>query len=478
MHPDDLEPARRALQRCVDGDSPDYDVEFRLRHRDGRWVWIASRGRVLTRDPAGRPLLLFGTHTDITGLKQAEEELRTSNELLSLFIHHSPIYAFIKEIEPDGSRTLRASDNYQDMLGIPGSAMVGRTMHELFPAEFADRIVADDRRVVERGEILQLEEEFAGRCYTTIKFPITFGERRLLAGYTIDVTERRRTEEELRRREEQLQQMIEILPIGLWITDRHGTLLRGNTAGRAIWGGEPFGQDGRLCAFPARRLPGREPVDEEACALARTLRTGVTIVDELLEIEAADGARKTILAYSAPVRDDRGDIDGAILVHLDVSDRKALEEQLIQAQKMESIGRLAGGVAHDFNNMLSVILGHTELALDTAGLSASLSGRLQSIREAVQRSTDLTQQLLAFARRQTAAPRVLDLNATVAGMLKMIRRLIGEDIDLTWLPAGGCRRCVSIPPRSTRSSSTSCVNARDAIGDTGRITIETRLGHL
>ena len=472
VHPDDLEPARRALQRCVNGDSLDYDVEFRLRHRDGRWVWILSRGRLLTRDPAGRPLLLFGTHTDITGLKQAEEDLRTSNELLSLFIHHSPIYAFIKEIEPDESRTLRASENYRDMVGIPGSAMVGRTMHELFPPEFADRIVADDRRVVERGEILQLEEELDGRSYTTIKFPITFGSRQLLAGYSIDVTERRRTEEALRRREEQLQQMIEILPIGLWITDRHGSLLRGNPAGRTIWGGAPAASDG-LCAFPARRLPGREPVAPEECGLARTLRTGATVTDELLEIEAADGTRKTILAYSAPVRDDRGDIDGAILVHLDISDRKALEEQLIQAQKMESIGRLAGGVAHDFNNMLSVILGHTELALDTAGLSATLSGRLQSIREAVQRSTDLTQQLLAFARRQTAAPRVLDLNTTVAGMLKMIRRLIGEDIDLTWLPAGGLPPVRIDPSQVDQILVNLCVNARDAIGDTGRITIET-----
>jgi PAS domain S-box-containing protein len=144
----------------------------------------------------------------------------------------------------------------------------------------------------------------------------------------------------------------------------------------------------------------------------------------LLEIESFDGKRKTILNFTAPVLDGDGQVDGAIIVNLDISERKVLEDQLLQAQKMESIGRLAGGVAHDFNNMLGVILGYSEMLLEQMGAGQSMYSALHGIQQAAQRSANLTRQLLAFARKQTVAPRVLDLNETVAGMLTMLRRLI------------------------------------------------------
>ena len=473
VHPDDLARTRVSLLSCIEGQAPDYDSEFRMRHRNGHWIWILARGRILTYDADGRPLVMFGTHTDITRIKQAEERLQTTNELLSLFIRHSPIYAFIKEVNPTVSRTLHASDNYQDMLGIPASEMIGKTMQELFPAEFAEKITADDWLVVSRGRILHLDEDLNGRNYTTFKFPIQFGDRHLLAGYTIDITEHKRTMEELRRRENQLQKILEILPIGLWFADKDGTLLHGNPMGIKIWGAEPHVPISEYGILQAWRLPGHEPVKPDEWALAKTIRTGVTIVDELLEIESFDGKRKTVLNYSAPVLDDNGNLDGAIVVILDVSDRTALENQLRQAQKMESIGRLAGGVAHDFNNMLSVILGHTELALLSLAPSQPLFPRLQNIREAAQRSADLTQQLLAFARKQTVAPKVLDLNETLAGMLKMLKPLIGENIDLAWRP-GSDPGAVRIDPSQIDQILVNlCVNARDAIGGTGKVTIET-----
>lgn len=158
----------------------------------------------------------------------------------------------------------------------------------------------------------------------------------------------------------------------------------------------------------------------------------------------------------------------------DITDQKRVEEQFRQAQKMESVGRLAGGVAHDYNNMLSVIIGYTELALEEVGLSDHLYDNLHEILKAGRRSADITRQLLAFARKQTIAPRVLDLNSTVEGMLKMIRRLIGEDIDLAWLPAGQHLWPVEIDPSQLdQILANLCVNARDAIHGVGRITIET-----
>jgi PAS domain S-box-containing protein len=154
-------------------------------------------------------------------------------------------------------------------------------------------------------------------------------------------------------------------------------------------------------------------------------------------------------------------------------EKDSLQSQLTQAQKMESVGRLAGGVAHDFNNMLSVILGHAELVLHRLDATHPHYVSLQNIHKAAERSADLTRQLLAFARKQTVAPQVLDLNATVEGMLSMLRRLIGEDVDLVWLPGSNLGTVEIDPSQIDQILVNLCVNARDAIDDTGKITIET-----
>ena len=127
-------------------------------------------------------------------------------------------------------------------------------------------------------------------------------------------------------------------------------------------------------------------------------------------------------------------VTGVLSSARDITDQKNLEEKLLQAQKMESIGRLAGGVAHDFNNMLQTIIGHSDLAIDKIGLESSVRDNLLEIQKAARRSADLTRQLLTFARKQTVSPMVLDLNDTVVGILKILRRLIGEDIELIWKP--------------------------------------------
>ncbi len=141
---------------------------------------------------------------------------------------------------------------------------------------------------------------------------------------------------------------------------------------------------------------------------------------------------------------------------------------------MESVGRLAGGVAHDFNNMLGVILGHADLAMDQIDPAQPLYDDLLEIQKAAQRSADLTRQLLAFARRQTVAPRVLNLNDTVGGMLKMLKRLIGEDIDLAWEPDLRLGLVRIDPSQIDQILANLCVNARDAIVGVGKVTIETK----
>ena len=159
-------------------------------------------------------ICLVGIFRDITERKRKEETLRESNELLHLFIKQSPIYAYIKEVKPTEDRVLHASENFQHMLGKPGQNIVGRTMDELFPAEFAAKITADDWDVITKGEVLRLEEELNGRIYTSIKFPIVQAGRTLLAGYTIDITERRQAEKERNSLREQLIRSEKLAAVG------------------------------------------------------------------------------------------------------------------------------------------------------------------------------------------------------------------------------------------------------------------------
>ena len=158
---------------------------------------------------------------------------------------------------------------------------------------------------------------------------------------------------------------------------------------------------------------------------------------------------------------------------IDLTERKQLETQLVQAQKMESVGRLAGGVAHDFNNMLGVIIGNAEMAMKKVDRSDPLHQSLQDILHAGMRSADLTRQLLAFARKQTVSPKVMDLNDTVTGMLKMLQRLIGENITLGWHPGHNLWKVKIDPSQIDQILANLTVNARDAIDKTGKIIIET-----
>lgn len=194
-----------------------------------------------------------------------------------------------------------------------------------------------------------------------------------------------------------------------------------------------------------------------------------------------DGKEVPIDDSGAPIRNEEGQILGVVLNFRDIrenkkaeKERETLQKQLTQAQKMESVGRLAGGVAHDFNNMLGVILGHTQLAMEQVDKLSPAHRDLAEVLKAAQRSADLTRQLLAFARQQTSAPQVLDLNQTIKKMLTMIQRLIGEDIQLAFFPGESLSPVQIDPSQIDQILANLCVNSRDAIEGVGKITIETK----
>lgn len=186
-----------------------------------------------------------------------------------------------------------------------------------------------------------------------------------------------------------------------------------------------------------------------------------------------DGTYYTEEVTVSPIVDNLGKIVNYIAIKRDITEQLLLESQLQQAQKMESVGRLTGGVAHDFNNILGVILGYTGMALRNCDPEDKLYSDLNMIYDAANRSAEIVRQLLMFSRQQTVVPQIIDLNGAVEGMLRMLRRLIGEDIELSWNPYPGVLPIKIDPSQVDQILANLCVNARDAIRGNGKLIITT-----
>jgi PAS domain S-box-containing protein len=305
--------------------------------------------------------------------------------------------------------------------------------------------------------------------------------KKVLQGVFRDITERKRAEHALRVSEERLRQAIRVSHIGIFDHDHRTNTICWSPQQRAIYG---FGPE-ETVTLPAF-LDRVHPEDRERIADA-VRRAHDPAGDGLFDVEhriiRRDGTIRWIETRSQTFfagEDDARHPVRTVGAVQDITERKATDEerqtlqaQFIQAQKMESVGRLAGGVAHDFNNMLSVILGRSDFALRRIDANSPLRANIQEIKMAARRSADLTRQLLAFARRQTIMPKVLDLNETVEGMLKMLRRLIGENIRMAWLPGRDLWTVKIDPAQVDQILANLLVNARDAITEKGKVTIET-----
>jgi PAS domain S-box-containing protein len=291
-----------------------------------------------------------------------------------------------------------------------------------------------------------------------------------------DITDRKHAEEALRESEDRFKTLSDKSPLGMSLIDADGHYEYVNPAFIDIFGYDlseiKTGKDWFKLAYPdpkyRRMVIGAWNEDLKRYP-QQELRP------RTFEVLCKDDSRKTI--FFRPVTLNSGK---QLILYEDITEQKRAEEvrqklqaQLIQAQKMESVGRLAGGVAHDFNNMLGVILGHVELALMKMSPNDALLEDLKEIRKAADRSAELTRQLLAFARKQTVVPKILDISETVEGMLKMLRRLIGENINLLWMPGKNIWPVKVDPAQIDQILANLCVNARDAILGAGKITIET-----
>ncbi len=284
--------------------------------------------------------------------------------------------------------------------------------------------------------------------------------------------ERKQAEEALRQSRDLLHAVIEGSQDAIFAKDREGRYLFMNSAaaeGLRKRVDEVIGRrDDEL--FPPEMAQRFVEVDR------RILDTGVAETDE--DADALATGARTFLVTKGPLRDHAGAVVGVFGVARDITERKLAEDQLRQAQKMEAVGRLAGGVAHDFNNLLTAMLGSTELLLHALAPGDPMREDAEEIKKAANRAAGLTRQLLAYSRRQVLQPESLDLNVVVTEMDRMLRRLIREDIELVTVRAPALGRVRADPGQIEQVIVNLVVNARDAMPRGGRLTIETANAEL
>ena len=479
IHPEDIEWVREQIGWSAKSLN-DFSVEHRIINPNGQIMWfhVKSKPRLL----GNGDISWHGISTDITERKNLEQELKKSEERYQSVSELTSDYSYAYRVEPDGELIIEwVTGAFEGLTGFTAEEVGARGGWEslIYPEDvsipmgqlkslYSNQSTTVEYRIIDKAGNIRWMKDLARPIWDK-------KENRLkkIVGAVQEITGRKEAEEALRSSHERFLTVLDSIDATIYVgdMDTHEILFMNRHMIDA------FGADltGQICydvfrneSAPCSHCTNDQLLDTDGNP------TGVCVWETQNPITEKWYINHDRAIQWVDGRTVRLQIASDITMLKDLEqERIRTEDQLRQAQKMESVGRLAGGVAHDFNNMLGVILGHAEMMFMGMKPGNAHYEDLQEIFKAARRSAELTRQLLAFARKQAAAPKVLDLNETVEGMLNMLRRLIGEDIDLIWQPDTQLGQVIVDPAQVDQILANLCVNCRDAISGTGKITIKT-----
>jgi two-component system, cell cycle sensor histidine kinase and response regulator CckA len=441
--------------------------EFPVRRRDGT-EFLAHISNSPILDERGALAGFVGLSFDVTERRRAEED----RVRLAAIVQSSDDAIISKDL---GGTIMTWNAGAERMYGHTAAEAVGRRISLIIPEDRPGELDGLLARIARAEHIQHFETVRVRKDGSRVDVSLSISPLENASGEVIgasmiarDITARKRTEAALRESEERYRRILDTAQEGVWLVDTEARTVFANRRMAAMLGYEPGELAGRtLFEFMS---------DDTARAMARRFESRRRGVAEQydMRLRSKSGAEMWAMVSATPIFDEDGAFAGALGMVTDITERKELERQFRQAQRMEAVGRLAGGVAHDFNNLLTVITGYSDLVSSRLHPGDPLREDISEIRAAADRAAALTRQLLAFSRKQVLSPRVVDLNATVENMLKMLERLIGEDVALEVEAGEGIGRVRVDPAQVEQVIVNLAVNARDAMPRGGRLRIATR----
>lgn len=436
-------------------------------HRTGREVLLELS---IGEHVEGEKHIFTGIIRDVSGRRRIEDELRQSNEKYARMIQSSPDAITLRTL-PE-RRYLEVNEGFCRMTGYAAEEVIGKTSSELNVWADPEQRGATLQKVLREGEVH--EEEFRFRTKSgEIRFgqlaavTVAVDNQQCMLSISRDITERKRAEEELRRSEANFRSLVHDSPFGILKVTLEGRILQANPALVKMLG---YASEEEVCKLNMEQDVYHDPKQRQRLVEEHSQKNEFHNVEVQWKRKDSNVITALLNGRRVPGPDDVQTYFEEFAE--DITQRRILERQLFQSQKMEAIGRLAGGIAHDFNNLLGVVLGHTEILEEASGRDRRLQRSVEAIQSATQRASALTTQLLAFSRKQMVEPRILDLNGAVREIEKLLRRVIGEDIELMIrLQSGGT---IQIDPgQLDQILMNLVVNARDAMPNGGKLIVET-----
>jgi two-component system, cell cycle sensor histidine kinase and response regulator CckA len=454
VHPDDVASVEAALQARV-AEAAELQLEWRTNPAVGPERWMLSRGRPLY-DAAGKPTRYLGVVFDITALRASEERQR-------LLVEHAPaaIAMFDREM-----RYLSVSRRWQLDYGLGDTRLEGRSHYDVFP-EIPESWREVHRRAL-AGEVIRNDEDGFERANGDVQWlrwevrPWHDGKGQIggIVIFSEDVTLRRQAEDQIRSQAA----LLDLAQDAIAVLDLDQRIRYWNRGAETLYGWTSAAAFGR----PAADLFG-PATPQVVGAWERLLESGSWAGE--MTLPTRDGREVSVASRWNLVRDAGGKAESVLVIDTDISERKRLESQFLQAQKLESIGQLAGGIAHDYNNILAATMLQLELLHAVPEIDQEVRAGLNELQAATDRAVTLTRQLLQFSRRQGVQTRRVDLNVVLGGVAKMLGRLVGDHIDMVFEPSGAGAWVDADPGMVEQVVMNLVVNARDAMPKGGRVSL-------